>query len=114
MVIGLIAMAYVAFYHGGTTNLKKSIPALLAGLFACCMVCHGELARHKPAARFLTYFYLLTSAGGVLGGFFVAIVAPHVFKTYAELPLWMALCALFVSGIVWKQTRQRSLAVRVV
>lgn len=112
MVIGLSAMAWVMFYHQGTTDLRKSIPSLLVGLFACCMVCHGELARHKPAPRFLTYFYLLTSAGGVLGGFFVAILAPHIFKTYTELPLWMGLCALLVTGMVWKQTRGRPLSAK--
>src|SRR5215510_4040414 len=107
MMIGLGVMAWVMFYHGGTTNLKISIPGLLAGLFCCCMVCHGELARHKPAAQFLTYFYLLTSAGGVLGGFFVAIVAPHIFKTYAELPLCMAICAALAAILVGKEAGKR-------
>lgn len=108
MLIGLGAMAFVMFNKGGTTNLKLSIPAMLGGLFCCCMVCHGELARHKPDTRFLTYFYLLTSAGGVLGGFFVAIVAPRIFKTYVELPLWMVLCVLFTLLVVWKETRRRA------
>lgn len=107
MLTGLGAMAFVMFYHGGTTNLKLSIPAMLAGLFCCCMVCHGELARHKPETRFLTYFYLLTSTGGVLGGFFVAIVAPRLFNTYLELPLGMLVCALLAFVIVWKETVKR-------
>lgn len=109
MLLGLAAMAFVMFYHGGTTNMRRSIPAMLLGLFVCCMVCHGELARHKPDSRSLTYFYLLTSAGGVLGGFFVAIVAPRIFTTYTELPLWMVLCVALVSAIVWRQTRATSL-----
>lgn len=107
MLIGLGTMAIVMFNKGGTTNLKFSIPAMLAGLYCCCMVCHGELARHKPATRYLTYFYLLTSAGGVLGGFFVAIVAPRIFKTYVELPLWMVLSVVFTFLVVWKETRPR-------
>lgn len=113
MALGLAAMAYVMFHRGGITNLKHTIPAMLLGLFSCCMVCHGELAKHKPDSRSLTYFYLLTSVGGVLGGFFVAIVAPHIFKTYAELPLWMVLCAALVLLIVWKQIHKRSIAVKV-
>ncbi len=104
MMVALGAMAFVMFHHGGTTNLKLSIPVMLAGLFCCCMVCHGELARHKPETRFLTYFYLLTSAGGVLGGFFVAIIAPRVFKTYLELPLGMLVCVLLALIVVWKET----------
>lgn len=107
MALGLAAMAFVMFQHGGTTNLKLSIPAMLSGLFCCCMVCHGELSRHKPETRFLTYFYLLVSAGGVLGGFFVAIVAPHIFKTYVELPLWMGICSALAFLVAWKETRNR-------
>ena len=37
-------------------------------LFAACMVCHGELARTKPAASHLTSFYLAITIGGALGG----------------------------------------------
>ena len=113
MLISLAAMCYVMFYRGGTTMLTRSIPAMLAGLFCCCMVCHGELARHKPDSQSLTYFYLLTSAGGVLGGFFVAIVAPRVFRTYVELPIWMVLCVALATVIVWKQTRSVSLEFKV-
>ncbi len=51
------------------------------------MVCHGELARLKPDPRHLTSFYMMISLGGTLGGVFVAIIAPHVFHTYFELPL---------------------------
>ena len=108
VLASLGAMAYVIFNRGGTTNLKISLPFMLVGLFCCCMVCHGELARNKPETRFLTFFYLWTSGGGVLGGFFVAIVAPHIFKTYVELPIWMAICAVLTFAIVWKETADRS------
>jgi len=69
------------------------------GLFACCMVCHGELVRLKPSPRHLTGFYLLVSAGGALGGVFVSLLAPRVFDTYLELHigLW-ATCALAMAA----------------
>ncbi len=59
-------------------------------LFAGCMVCHGELARMKPAPQHLTSFFLFLSAGGALGGIFAAIVAPRIFRGYWEyhLALW--------------------------
>ncbi|MEY4487626.1 MAG: hypothetical protein RIQ79_134 [Verrucomicrobiota bacterium] len=41
-------------------------------MFFACMLCHGELARLKPAPRRLTEFYLCMSAGGALGGLFVS------------------------------------------
>lgn len=113
MLAGLGFMVWTMYYNGGTTNLKLGIPYMLGGLFLCCMVCHGELARHKPAPRFLTYFYLLVSAGGVLGGFFVAIIAPRIFRTYLELPVWMLLCTLLVWGMVWKAISEQHWIVRV-
>jgi len=59
-----------------------------------CMICHGELARSKPAPARLTQFYLALSAGGALGGIFAAIVAPHFFNTFLEFPLAMVACCL--------------------
>ncbi|MBW2524929.1 MAG: fused MFS/spermidine synthase, partial [Deltaproteobacteria bacterium] len=66
-----------------------------ATLFAGCMVCHGELARARPDASRLTGFYLAISLGGVLGGIFVALVAPLVFPGLWEFSLgWLALYTL--------------------
>jgi hypothetical protein len=61
-------------------------------LFACCMVCHGELARLKPDPRYLTRFYLFVAAGGVLGGLFVGLAAPYLFRGYweYEISLWFS------------------------
>lgn len=66
------------------------------GLFTCCMVCHGELARLKPDPKYLTHFYLMISAGGALGGIFVALIAPHIFQSFYELQLGLVLCAVLV------------------
>lgn len=63
--------------------------AYLTVLFLICMVCHGELVKSRPAPSHLTSFYLSISAGGALGGLFVGLVCPHVFKTHFELGLGM-------------------------
>jgi spermidine synthase len=67
-----------------------------AALLACCMVCHGELYRLRPHPRHLTGYYLMIALGGAIGGFFVAVVAPLVFKTYHELYFGLLACCLFV------------------
>ncbi|MCC6779210.1 MAG: fused MFS/spermidine synthase [Hyphomicrobiales bacterium] len=81
----------------------KSIVGLigvhLLVFFACALVCHGELARTRPPARFLTGFYLWISAGGVIGGSAAALVAPHVFNWVAEYPILIALALLCRSGL---------------
>ncbi|MBZ5523479.1 MAG: fused MFS/spermidine synthase, partial [Acidobacteriia bacterium] len=102
MLAGLGAMAYVKYSNEGNPKVRLAIPVFLAGLFVCCMVCHGELVRRKPPANRLTGFYLMVSAGGVLGGMFVALIAPHVFVTYAELPVLMVVCAALTALVVWK------------
>lgn len=71
----------------------------LSALFFGCMVCHGEMVRRKPAPEHLTRFYLMTSAGGALGGIFVALVCPAIFATYLELN-WSLTVAYVVIAMV--------------
>ena len=66
----------------------------LGAFFVTAMVCHGELAKRRPPVSHLTEFYLWMSLGGVLGGAFVAIVAPLVFDTVLEYPLALTLACL--------------------
>ncbi|MBX7111913.1 MAG: fused MFS/spermidine synthase [Dehalococcoidia bacterium] len=65
-------------------------------LFMCCFALHGELVRLRPAARHLTAFYLAVSVGGALGGVFVALVAPVIFRGYWEYHLTLALTPVLV------------------
>ncbi len=80
-----------------TLELKVAIPLYLTGLFTCCMFFHGELARLRPAPRYLTLFYLMVSLGGALGGLFVGLVAPRIFPTYLELGLGFVLTAILAA-----------------
>ena len=68
----------------------------LATLFVGCMVCHGEVYRLRPDARRLTGFYLSLSAGGAVGGIFVALLAPLIFPHYFELHVGLFLIAALV------------------
>jgi len=92
-----------------TPNFKWEIALGCSAMFFGCMVCHGELARLKPAPKRLTEFYLLMSAGGALGGLFVSLAAPNLFTTFVEWPWVLVACfgiaalALFQSA--WKQRR---------
>jgi hypothetical protein len=68
-------------------------------MFFACLVCHGQLVRLRPAPRFLTEYYMLISAGGALGGVFVGLIAPHIFRTHFEWTLALGAC-LLVAGAV--------------
>ena len=76
---------------------------LLGVLFLICMVCHGELVKSKPQPKYLTSFYLFISLGGALGGLFVALICPLIFKSHFELAL--AMIGGFIVG--WMAIMQR-------
>ena len=92
--VALAGMAFATYSkNAGILPIQVGIPVFLVGLFICCMVCHGELARLKPHPHYLTHFYLTISAGGAAGGVLVALAAPLLFNAYYELPIALAATA---------------------
>ncbi len=73
-------------------------------LFGCCMACHGELVDSRPQPEYLTLFYVLVSAGGALGGLFVALIAPRIFNGYWEFHLGLLACCM-ATLIAWCMQR---------
>jgi hypothetical protein len=71
----------------------------VATFFVITMVCHGELARSRPAARHLTAFYMWMSAGGVIGGIFAGLIAPNIFNSVIEYPALIVLAILCRPGL---------------
>ena len=80
----------------GALNIRVLVGLYVFMLFSCCMVCHGELYRLRPAAKYLTTYYLMIAAGGAMGGFFVAVICPLIFNVYIELYLGLLACVLFL------------------
>ncbi|HXP89196.1 MAG TPA: fused MFS/spermidine synthase [Bryobacteraceae bacterium] len=97
-------MAYSIYAEDGNLNIKYLIPIYAAGLFVCCMMCHGELALRRPAPKYLTMFYLMVSLGGAIGGVFVALIAPNLFRSYLELPIALVACAILAAIVLWDQS----------
>src|SRR5262249_25819450 len=72
---------------GGDNGYWLGIMALnLLALFVLALACHGEVYARRPAPARLTEFYLWTSFGGVAGGIFAGLVAPHLFNYTYEYP----------------------------
>ena len=71
----------------------------LSAFFVIALLCHGELARRRPAPQFLTGFYMRISAGGMIGGIVVGLIAPQAFSWVAEYPLLIALSVLCMPGL---------------
>jgi hypothetical protein len=102
----------LAIVVAGTMVIERRVPSVLQyaswclfALFVCCMFCHGELYRLRPEPKRLTSFYLSVALGGALGGIFVNLVAPLIFRGYWELELGMAACLLM---LVWLGLRDRN------
>jgi hypothetical protein len=83
-------------------RLQTALPLYVGGLFFWCVVLHGEMARRRPAARYLTRFYLMLSLGGALGGIAVGLVAPVVLPAYYELGMGLVMLAL-LGLVVWRR-----------
>ena len=102
------ALCCVAFYYRPVTwPVSLQVGVYLLTLFVCCMICHGELAARKPPPRHLTAFYLWVAAGGALGGVFVGLIAPVLFRDFWELPLGLLACWLLLLGISIGKGRSR-------
>ena len=89
-----IAGTVVLLAFGGEHNLLLTLGGHLLYFFIIAMACHGELARTRPAAKYLTGFYVALSFGGMVGGLFAGLIAPFTFSWVAEYPILLALAAL--------------------
>src|SRR5450759_1214153 len=101
LAVALGSMAYsTSVDRNANVPIKVMLPLFAMGLFTCCMVCHGELARLKPDPKYLTHFYLMISAGGALGGLLVGLLAPHFLNALYEMPVGLVACAALVSYVL--------------
>jgi len=89
-----IAGVIVLLAVGGEQNLLLTLGGHQLCFFVIAMACHGELARTRPAARYLTGFYIALSFGGMVGGLFAGLIAPFAFSWIAEYPILIALAVL--------------------
>jgi hypothetical protein len=95
--------------------MQRSVTALapthLAAFFLTALVCHGELARDRPSVAHLTEFYLWISVGGMLGGIFNVLIAPHVFDSVLEYPIALVVAAALRPTLVPRRPIDRALDV---
>ncbi len=94
-VLGLVAVFVIAQIEW----IVGLIAIHLSVFFVCALMCHGELARRRPAPRYLTAYYMWISAGGMIGGIATGLVAPHVFNWVAEYPILIVLALLCRPGL---------------
>ncbi len=92
LLVPCLATTCMALYGSDDLPIVEQVLIHSATLLTCCMMCHGELYRLRPSPRFLTGYYLSMAAGGVVGGCFVAVVAPLLFNSFSELQWGLGVC----------------------
>ena len=100
----MVPLALIMMVLGPEAPLVNHLVVYSLTLFACCMVCHGELVKTKPHPRHLTLFYLMIAAGGTLGGVAVALIAPLAFSGFWEFPVAMA-GSVGLTLVAWYRAR---------
>jgi len=104
-----IILLVVVLVFGGIDQIFLTVAANIVAFFVIALVCHGELARRRPAARHLTAFYLWMSTGGMIGGISAGLIAPHVFSWVAEYPILIVLAILCRPGLKVGQGRRHTI-----
>ncbi len=98
-----LAALPVSFLVQFALPLWLAAPVMAIGaisFFATAIICHRQLYEARPNAHHLTEFYMLMSLGGVLGGLFVSLLAPLVFKSVAEYPILLLIGVAAAQGLL--------------
>jgi hypothetical protein len=95
---------------GGGGSLWLLAILHFGAFFLGALLCHGELAADRPAARDLTEFYWWLAVGGATGGLLTALVAPLVFNDFFEYPLAIIGAALLRPALARGASRRARVA----
>ena len=95
LTLAAVLLPVMAWYSD-SLDLWIAAPLYAAGLFVCCMFCHGELTLLKPGPRYLTRFYLMVSVGGAIGALLIGIAAPNLLSGYYEMGITLTACAVLL------------------
>lgn len=102
----LLLAGGLAMASRGHVDMTNALAAL-AMLFVVAAALHSRLYEARPDPARLTLFYLVMSAGGVLGGLFTALVAPLVFDWVWEHPLLVLAAAALLPDCTYLHWMRR-------
>ncbi len=89
--LGALLLALLQLSQTRHDNLFISASTGVAAFFLSALVAHRTLYEERPAAAYLTEFYLWMSFGGVLGGLAAGLLMPQLFNEVLEYPILLAL-----------------------
>ena len=92
-----VAAVGLFFFTGGDAGGLADVAVHLVVLAFVCLAAHGELYRARPEPAELTRYYLVIALGGWIGGAFVALLAPALFRGLYEYPVALVALALTIA-----------------
>ena len=90
--IEIIICAFILYLLG--PRYWMNLFGILAIFFIICLVANGTLYEIRPPAQYLTKFYLIIALGGWIGGAFVSLIAPFIFRGFYEYPVVLAMIGI--------------------
>lgn len=94
-ILFIVSAAFSLYISLELQSIIMNISVYAVFIFASFMVLHGELYNSRPEPHHLNLFYFIEALGSVVGGIFVAVIAPLIFTDYWEFYL-----AIFLTYIV--------------
>jgi hypothetical protein len=113
MLLSLVAMAWFMNVRPADIDILATVLTYGAGTFCCCMFFHGELSLRKPAAEYLTRYYLTLSLGGAVGGMVIGFAAPNLLDSMLEFPFILVATAILML-VLWRRYLTANKAAHVV
>ncbi len=101
--LALPGIAYEIVDGQSFLSLGQTVAFFCVATFVLFMVCHGELARRRPAPAYLTSFYLMVSLGGATGGLLIGFAAPYLLNAVYDLPVIITLISLLFVYLLWSE-----------
>lgn len=106
----LLIFMRIAGYDKTISTVLVIVTLNLTLFFLSAWLFHGYLSSSKPATADLTEFYLWMSIGGMLGGFFNALVAPLIFnQVYEYHVIVVTVLSISFSVLLTKPARREDL-----
>ncbi len=96
-VMTALLTAMLVVVHVEWSSTLVVLATILAAQAMASFALHGELARRAPSPTWLTRYFLIVSAGGVLGSAIVAFGAPLLFDGIIEYPLTLMAAVLVMA-----------------
>ena len=111
LIVALGGLGYMLIHTNAAPPIRIGISFFLGELFFACFFLHAEAYKLRPQRKAeTTLFYLLFAAGGALGSFLVAIVAPFVFRYNYDVAVAFLITALLCLVVTWVDGWSQQLA----